>query len=330
MTAANETDRTEVTTDAALGWLVRVQSDAASAEDWGALTLWLEASPAHRAAFNVVELLSFEIDESADEILAGLGPRSAEILPFKRRARAKTKPAWRRGAIAAASVGLAVMAGLGVWAASLGPVQSYRTAAGQTRAITLADGTHIQLDAASTLSVRLGWFGRRAVLGDAEATFDVAKDAHRPFQVIMGDQRVRVVGTEFNIRNYDDTTEVTVRRGVVAVYQADLGGQPVAVLTHGMALTHERGSMQSTVQRVDADQAFGWTQGRLICSDQSLSQIVTYLNRRYTTPIRLAPGLGERRFTGVLELGPEEDVARRLAAYLSLTMHGSDREISLS
>ena len=168
------------------------------------------------------------------------------------------------------------------------------------------------------MSVRLGWFGRRAVLGDAEATFDVAKDAHRPFQIVAGDQRVRVVGTEFNIRNYDNTTEVTVRRGVVAVYQADLGDKPVAVLTHGMELTHTGGSMQSTVRRVEAEQVFAWTQGRLICNDQSLSEIVTYLNRRYTTPIRLAPGLAERRCTGVIVVGPEEDVARRLAAYLSL------------
>ena len=141
MTAANETDRTEVTTDTAIGWLVRVQSDAASAADWGALTGWLEASPGHRAAFEAVELLSFEIDEGADAILAGLGRRSAEILPFKRRATAKAKPAWGRGAIAAASIGLAVTAGLGVWGASLGPVQTYRTAPGQTRAITLG-GRH--------------------------------------------------------------------------------------------------------------------------------------------------------------------------------------------
>jgi len=330
MTAANETDRTEVTTDAALGWLVRVQSDAARAEDWAALTVWLEASPAHGAAFEAVELMSSEIDETAGAILAGLGPRSAEILPFAGRATARPRRAWRRGAIAAAAIGLAVTAGLGAWEASLGPLQTYRTAPGQTRAITLADGSHIQLDAASTLSVRLGWFGRRAVLGDAEATFDVAKDAHGPFQVDVGDQRVRVLGTEFNIRNYDNTTEVTVRRGIVAVYQADLGDKPVAVLTRGMALTHEQGSMRSAIQRVDADQAFSWTQGRLICDDESLAQIVMYLNRRYATPIRFAPELGGRRFTGVLELGPEEDVARRLAVYLSLTMRGSDREISLS
>ena len=323
--------------EAATAWFVRVQSDAATADDWNALTLWLEASPAHAEAFGTVEALSDEIDEAAGVILAALEPRSAEILPFRQserrqavRPRRAPAPAWSRGAIAAAFVGLAAAIGFGMWQASEGPLQTYRTGPGETRAITLADGSHIRLDAASTMSVRLGLFRRRVELGDAEATFDVAKDARRPFEIAVGDQRVRVIGTEFNIRNYDGFTAVTVRRGIVAVYQKDEGGQPLARLTKGAELRHVAGSTQFTERQVDPDSAFAWTQGRLICDDLPLSEIVPYLNRRYSTHISLAPGLASRRFSGVLELSDERDVVRRLATYLSLTMRGSEGQISLS
>ena len=323
--------------EAATAWFVRVQSDVATADDWNALTLWLEASPAHVEAFGAVEALSDEIDEAAGVILAALEPRSAEILPFRRserrqavRPRRAPAPAWGRGAVAAAFVGLAAAVGFGMWQASEGALQTFRTGPGETRSVTLADGSHIRLDAASTMSVRLGLFRRRVELGDAEATFDVAKDAKRPFEIAVGDQRVRVIGTEFNIRNYDGFTAVTVRRGIVAVYQNNEGDQPLARLTKGTELRHVVGSTRFTTRQVDPDSAFAWTQGRLICDDLPLSEIVPYLNRRYSTHISLAPGLASRRFSGVLELGDEKAVVRRLAAYLTLTMRGSEREISLS
>jgi transmembrane sensor len=326
---------------AATGWLVRVRSDAVTDEDWRDLTLWLEASPLRAQAFADIEALSDEIDESADAILAALGPRTAEILPFRPRERRPRRRqgaraqrpkvvAWGRGAIAAAFVGFAVAGAVVGWRASEGSLQTYRTGPGETRSVTLADGSHVRLDAASTMSVRLGLFRRRVELGDAEATFDVAKDAHRPFDIAVGDQHVRVVGTEFNIRNYDGLTAVTVRRGIVSVYQDNQVDQPLARLGKGTELRHVAGSDQFTTRHVDPDVAFAWTQGRLICDDLPLSEIVPYLNRRYATPIRLAPGLAGRRFSGVLELADEKDVVRRLADYLSLSMRGSEREILLS
>ena len=46
----------------ALAWLQRVQAEDATGDDWSALTDWLEASPAHLAAFEAAERLTAEID----------------------------------------------------------------------------------------------------------------------------------------------------------------------------------------------------------------------------------------------------------------------------
>ncbi|MDB5462206.1 MAG: anti-FecI sigma factor, FecR, partial [Phenylobacterium sp.] len=58
--------------DEAVNWLVRVQSDAATADDWIALTAWLEASEAHAEAFARAERLSAEIADNAREIAAAV------------------------------------------------------------------------------------------------------------------------------------------------------------------------------------------------------------------------------------------------------------------
>ncbi len=332
MTASDNTCWTEETGDQAIAWLVRVQSDAATAEDWSALTLWLEVSPTNRAAFEHYEFLSAEIEDQAEAILAGLAKPSADILPFPVKILRPSKPTWNagRGAIAAGLAAIAAFVGFGTWRASEGSLQIYRTAIGETRAITLADGSHIRMDAASTLSVRLGWFARKVDMGDAEATFDVAKNPNRPFEIAVRDQKVRVVGTEFNIRNYDGIVNVTVRRGIVAIYQPTLSNEPIARLTPGWAMRHTVGSTQSVRDQVDPNQAFAWTQGRLVCDHQRLSEIVAYLNRRYADPIHVPRSAEGRLFTGVLALDDQRDVARRLAAYLSLSVHRSERNIILS
>ncbi|WP_304175453.1 FecR domain-containing protein [Phenylobacterium aquaticum] len=322
MSADADAPAAEALRDQALVWLVRVQSDAATAEDWAALTAWLEASDAHQAAFEAVELLSAEIGDRAGEIAGAMAPASARIIPFRPR---RLAPFMAALTAAAAAVIVVPMA----WRSYEGAPTVYSTGPGQTRVVALADGTHIRLDAASKMTVRLGWTARRVDLADAEATFDVAHDPSKPFLITVGDQQVRVVGTEFNIRHYDKAVVVSVRRGIVEVRQPALGPQPVARLTKGQELRHVEGAVQSTRAEVDPDAAFAWTQGRMVCDDRPLSEIVAYLNRRYPVPIRLGPAAARLKFSGVLEMGDQQALVRRLAGYLSLRVDRTGREITL-
>ena len=310
--------------DQAIAWLVRVQSDAATAEDWNGLTDWLDLGPEHQAAFNDVEQLSEALSRDASQIAPRVRPPSGQVVAFTPRRRA-----WVRGVmtLAAAAACLAVVPF--VWGSYQGQATTYRTGVGEVRALVLADGTHIRLDAGSTMTVRLGWTARRVTLGEAEAAFDVAKDPHRPFVITVGDQEVKVVGTEFNIRHYDKKTVVTVRRGVVQVRQPDLGPQPIAVLRPGDELRHAEGVPGSVRAKVEPNAAFAWTEGRLEVHDQPLSEIVAYLNRRYPVPIRVGEVAGRRRFSGVLNLGAQDELARRLAAYCGLTVHRAGHEFIL-
>lgn len=314
--------------DQAVAWLVRVQSDAATADDWMALAAWLDADPHNVIAFAAAEQLSAEITDRADQIAAGLAPASAAAPTLTPRRR--TPRRWLLAGGLAAAASIAVVAGPLAWRSYEGAPITYSTGVGETRQITLADGSRIQLDAASTMTVRLGWRQRRVWMSEAQASFDVAKDARRPFTVDVGDQRVRVVGTEFNVRHLDGQVRVTVRRGIVEVSQPDQSGAPVARLSPGQQLTHVEGKDVSTVRQVEPGAAFAWRNGRLICEDEPMSEIAAELSRRYAIPVRVSGAAAGRRFSGVLELGDEAQVVRRLADYLSLTARRTDGAFILS
>ena len=247
---------------------------------------------------------------------APAAPLPRRALPRRAAERRPTRRAWLAagGALAASLVaGVFVVAN---WPAPAEPTQAFRTAAGEVRDIALADGTHIKLNGAPAMSVRLGREARRVQMADAEATFDVAHDPQRPFLIEVGDRQVRVVGTEFNIGHHDGQTALTVRRGVVEVRPVD---QPTATPTRlvvGQQLRHRDGQTESTVSATDPDNAFAWTQGQLIYRDAPLSEVAADLSRRLPRPVRTADAAtGAMRFTGVLVIDNEDAVLRRLEAY---------------
>jgi transmembrane sensor len=323
MSGADDKMASEALRDDAVAWLVRVQSDQAGADDWAALTAWLEESDDHLAAFEQVERVDAELTERATEIAPAVKTASPAIVPLRRRA---ALPVWFAAAAAAV---VALVIGPMVWREYQGAPTVYRTGPGETREVALADGTRIRMDSASTLTVRLGWRARRVEMADAQAAFDVAKDPGRPFLIAVGDQQVRVVGTEFNIRHYDKTVRVAVRRGIVEVRQPALGQKPVARLVAGQSLSHVEGAPSSIKTATDPNPAFAWTQGRLVCDDETLGEMVADLNRRYSIPIKVSPALARKRFSGVLELGDQDLVVKRLAGYFSLSVHRTDRQIEL-
>ena len=332
MNAADDNDRKVRVADEAMAWAVRVQSPEATGDDWSALTDWLEASEDHLAAYDRAEALVARIEAEAPALNQALTRPGAKVLEFRPREKAQPapRPANDRGmwsAIAAVAACLVVVPA--AWNASQGPETIYRTGVGETRNLVLSDGSRIQMDAGSELKVRMGWFRRRVSMGQAQASFDVAKDARKPFLISVGDQQVRVVGTAFNIRHFRDETTVTVRRGIVEVSQPRAPAAPVARLLVGDQLSHLEGQTGGRAAKVDTTAAYAWTQGQMICAERPLADIVADINRRYPVPITVSESAGRLKFSGVLELGDQDAVVERLARYLSLPHSRTDRAITL-
>lgn len=110
------------------------------------------------------------------------------------------------------------------------------TREGERKPLVLTDGTKVWLNAGSRLSYLPG-FGAatREVALEGEAFFDVTKDKSRPFVVHAEHVLIKVLGTAFNVKAYDEDQSVTTSlyRGLVSVTRDQAGeSQPILLYPH--------------------------------------------------------------------------------------------------
>lgn len=304
---------------AAADWFAKLQGDAAL-EDWTAFQAWLEADPAHAAAYETVEAVWLDLEDLPAEDQQP-APITANVVPLRPR------PPARRGLL----IGLGVAAAAAVVAVAVTPrllspaYTDYATQRGETREVALADGSRLTLGSGTTLRVRLGRQQRDVTLVDGEASFDVAHLPDRPFVVAVGAREVRVLGTEFNILSHAGRLAVSVRRGLVAVS----GGQEGTVkLARGQQLVQAPGAAART-QAVAPDAAFAWKSGKLVYDRTPLAEVVADLNRYVARPIRVDPSAASVRVSGVLLVDEEAAMVRRLELFAPIVAETTAREVIL-
>ena len=308
--------------EAAAAWHVRLNgqggAEDASEGDWLAFTVWLESDSANRDAFDAVEAIAADVARHR----TALNSNYSEAVP-------KTVPAWaipRRWAVGA--IGLAAAALVAVLVQNNFDVtqsaQIYATNVGEQRDVNLADGSVLHLNTNTAVAVTLEKRSRTVRLEKGEALFDVAADASRPFDVFVGAERVRVVGTAFNILKHDGKVAVTVLRGIVQVSQPT-DASP-ARLTVGDQFVRREGAREYQLAKVDPSQAMAWRDGRLIFEDAPLSAVAGSLNRYFGKTIVINDAaVQDLRFSGVLKIDDEANVLRRLEAFLPVVVqdHGN-------
>ena len=315
----------------AAAWFVRVQSDAAKEDDWLALESWLAGSPARRAAMDAVEGLWSELDENAPALSPRLKDAAQSVViefGARRRAARRVNPWWPWAAAASLIVALS-----GAW--FLRPVdvppQAFATAKGESRAIVLADGSRVLLNSASRIVVQVDRRRRSVTLDGGEAIFDVAKDQAHPFTILVGDQRVTVVGTQFDILRYDGDIAVTVSRGVVEVQPAPGGVvAPRTRLVAGEQLRRREGALTSAVVKVPVGEVFSWRNGYVVYRSQTLAEVTSDLNRYFPIPVRVEGPAARLTFSGALMIDNEDAMLDRLQSFLPIKVLRSPDQITLS
>ena len=306
--------RSQTDIESAIDWLVLLQGDAVDENDWRRFDAWLTASPDHARAYD--QAMAF--DERLD-LDARLAERAAPVIaPVATLAKVVSQRPRRRvwlwsagGAIAAALIAGAVLLPDGLTG---GRKTSYVTGVGERRIVALEDGSRIEMNAASRLTVRFERKARRVELDDAQAFFDVAKDSRRPFLIEAGDTQVRVVGTQFDVRHRDGQVAVAVQRGVVEVRPA---GAAVVRLRPGQGVFHTEGRADARVAPIAVGEISGWRQGKLVYRDRPLSEIVGDLNRLFPRPVKLADSrAADMRLSGVLIVDEQDAMVGRLSHLL--------------
>lgn len=293
--------------DTALDWLIRLEeADPAERE---AFILWLDADPAHAAAFDQAERAwnSSLAGAVAVRTAARLAPAPTVALPTPHApAGTRRRRRWSRWATAASLI-LAVLVGTQMDLPTRLQADVI-TARGEQQRLPLEDGSQVMLDSASALALDFDARTRRARLLRGAAYFDVARDPSRPFLVEAGSTQIRVVGTAFAVRYLDEQVRVSVERGIVEV---SVGSESIR-LSAGQEASLSDGRM--SVQR-STGQSLAWVKGRLAFEDVPLSDILDELRRHYPGWILVADAeLESLAVTGNYRLDNPLVTLRALAA----------------
>jgi ferric-dicitrate binding protein FerR (iron transport regulator) len=166
------------------------------------------------------------------------------------------------------------------------------TAPGETREVTLPDGSLAVLAAGSRLTVPIG-FGpeHRTVRLEGEAWFHAMHEGH-PFIVQSGNFVVRDVGTTFTVEGRRHRHfRVTVVDGAVEVRLVEASAR-LALLSRGdVADFHEDGALLAVHHDQPVEVRTAWRSGTLQFVDAPVMDVLERLSAWFGREIRIAPAL---------------------------------------
>lgn len=297
-----------------------LESPAETKEDWDVDSAWLRYNIQHGRDF----------EEHAEEENDTAGSDEFQRIPLETSAQKKPyKFKWGLVAAAAAMISLILLYTVPREHEPVSEVQApvvkeIVSDYGQRTHLRLSDGTRVILNAGSKIiTPEVFPDSLRRVRLEGQAFFNVATDSARPFIVSTDRAVTEVLGTKFDIRAYpeDEQMEVTVAEGRVALRSK----QDTANLSGKEITKNQQGSLSpSGIARVtevkDLSAYLGWTEGKLVFSNEPFSRVRKTLERYYNIKIATeGKQPGRRRFTGSFtDSQPLEEVLEAVA--LSLNM----------
>ncbi|ETZ19214.1 FecR family protein [Pedobacter sp. V48] len=165
--------------------------------------------------------------------------------------------------------------------------------------VALSDGTHVWLNAASTLKYPTRFSGgKREVELSGEGYFEVAHNPEKPFRVISKKQTITVLGTHFNINSYNDEpfAKTTLLEGSVMV--ADKSSERTSLLKPGQQAILDEFDLK--VKSVDIRAAVAWKNGFFRFQNEELKVIMNQIARWYNVEISYKDNFDAMRFSGYI------------------------------
>lgn len=154
---------------------------------------------------------------------------------------------------------------------------------GQYR-VTLSDGSKVWLNAASSLRYQTSFTGKeRLVELNGEAYFEIAPDRMKPFVVISGAQRIKVLGTSFNLNSYNNEpkTVTTLISGSVQLSSSE-SRRPLELHPGEQAILDKEGF---GISAVDASVYSAWKDGEFRFKATPLPEVLRQIERWYDLDI---------------------------------------------
>ena len=246
--------------DMAARWHAQVMIGRLSPQDEQRLDDWLAQDLRHRLAYAEAAAAGYALLQTRPN--AAISKRAARRWPI-----------WMTAALAPLLLLVAVMWSPHAW-------QNWRsdvhTTAGPLRVERLSDGSILQLDTDTAVSLSFTPDRRDIELLRGALAVEVAKDSAHPFRVHCAGIEARAVGTRFVVARHASEVEVGVTEGVVAV-SANEHSAPTLIQAGQRALVDQRtGAIRSEPLPAPS---YGWTRGVLSFDHVSLEQVIAEIAR---------------------------------------------------
>jgi transmembrane sensor len=209
----------------------------------------------------------------------------------------------------------------------------YEAPFGQTRTLSLPDGSEVTLNAHSQLRVPRFGFGNadREVWLTGEGYFSVRHTTHdHKFTVHTPNLDVRVLGTKFNVNTRSGQTEVILDEGKVQLIRPKTPAQPLT-MKPGEQATLAEGDTAFRRKVVSSPDVVGaYRQQRLVFDGTPLSQVAERIQDYYG--IRVVVGsreLARREFSGTLPNNDLNVVLRSLSVTYNLAVERQPGQVIL-
>lgn len=291
--------------DEAAHWLARAHASDFSEDEQRELVRWRNRSAQHEHVWQRAEKLRSQLNSVPQVIGKAVLERPR---PARSRRQVLRAVAW---ALATPSLGWLAYRQL--------PWQSwtadYKTAKGEFRTVTLADGSLIRLNTATALKVRIDLEARRIRQLAGEAlieTSHAAAYATQPFTVETEDGRMQALGTRFIVRKFDHGTLLTVLEGAVRVTATGSGDSAVV---HAGEQMRFNGFHREPVT-LAAPQADAWAQGILYAESMRLQDFLAELGRYREGILYCDPRVADQRVSGTYQLRDTDRILALLAQTL--------------
>jgi len=150
--------------------------------------------------------------------------------------------------------------------------------------LTLADGTKVWLNAASSLKYPTTFTGNERVVElTGEAYFEVVHNAKQPFKVKTVNQLIEDIGTRFDVNSYldEDASKTTLVEGSVKI----IGAKAETMIKPGQQYLINDNGTSEVKNDVDVDEVTAWKSGMFQFNNADIKTIMRQISRWYNVDV---------------------------------------------
>ena len=283
-------------------WLATLMSGEATPSEKQAWASWRASHPDHERAWTHIESASGKLQElDAQASRKALAQRTA--VPVSRR-KSLQLLAWISAIGITGWLGARSEYAPGMVRSALADLS---TGVGESRELTLPDGSRVHLNSASAVNIRFTGTQRLLQLVQGEVFVATARETGRPYRPFVVETlhgRAEALGTRYSVRQTDDSTVVAVEEGAVRL--APRQGQDKLIIHagQGSSMTAQRALPAHAV----TSDIWAWRQGLLLADGMALRDFLHELSRYRHGLLGCDDAVAGLRISGVFPLSDTDAV----------------------